>query len=334
MEYCAQCHAVTVEACGKCHAAGVPEGPIPVIRPVGVLGDGGSLYRRYCTKCHGEKGDKIAGVELRSKEFLEREGLQKLREIVQRGHGGMPAFGRERGGPFSEDEIRAIAAYLKLSAEGIAASGQILFEHYCSVCHGVSGEKMAEVPLNDPEFLSGLGREEILRVVREGQGGMPAFSKARGGPLSFEEILSLVRYLDELAGIAMRSPSALYNDHCALCHGPDGTRIPAANLASKEFLAERSDEALLQAIAQGVGGMPGLGQEAGGELSDEEIQAIVRYLKQRVGLLPLPSPPRIPHSLVGMDRCLNCHGPEGIKPVPADHEGRTEETCQVCHKAK
>jgi mono/diheme cytochrome c family protein len=35
-----------------------------------------------------------------------------------------------------------------------------------------------------------------------------------------------------------------------------------------------------------------------------------------------------------MDRCFTCHGPSGIKPVPADHEGRTEDTCQVCHKPK
>jgi len=307
---------------------------MPVIRPVGVLGDGQSFYRRYCVKCHGEKGDGVAGVELRSKEFLEREGLETLRRIVEQGHGGMPAFGRERGGPFSEDEIRAIAAYLKLSAEGIAASGQTLFEHYCSVCHGTSGEKMAEVPLNDPDFIREVGRDEMLRVVREGQGGMPAFSKARGGPLSFEEILSLVRYLDQLAGIALRSPSALYNDYCALCHGPEGSRIPTANLASKEFLAAKDDEELVRAIAQGIGGMPGLGRAAGGELSEQEIGALVRYLKQRVGLLPLPTPPKIPHSLVGMTRCLSCHSQEGIKPAPADHAGRTEDTCQVCHKPK
>ena len=33
--------------------------------------------------------------------------------------------------------------------------------------------------------------------------------------------------------------------------------------------------------------------------------------------------PRIPHTLVGRDDCLSCHGPQGIKPFPADHAGRT-----------
>jgi mono/diheme cytochrome c family protein len=334
MEYCAECHAVTVEACSKCHPAGVPEGPMPVIRPAGVLGDGRSLYRRYCAECHGEDGKGVGGVELRSKEFLEREGLEALRRIAQEGHGGMPAFGQALGGPFTDDEIRALAAYLKLSAEEIAVGGQTLYEGYCSVCHGPGGEKIPKVRLGDPEFLTSLGHEEILRVIQEGRGGMPAFSKARGGPLSFEETLAVARYLDELAGVAVRSPATLFSDSCVQCHGPDGARIPTANLASKEFLSQKSDEEMTRAIAEGIGGMPALGREAGGALSDDEIRALVRYLKQRAGLLPLPSPPQIPHSLVGMDRCFTCHGPSGIKPVPADHEGRTEDTCQVCHKPK
>lgn len=334
MEYCAQCHAVTVESCSKCHPTGVPQGAMPVIRPAGLLGDGRSLYQRYCAECHGAKGDEVEGVELRSKEFLQREGLEVLKTIAQEGHGGMPAFGQKFGGPFTDDEIRALTAYLELSAEGIAASGQTLFGTYCSTCHGPQGDKMPTIRLNDPDFLGKLDHEAVLQAIREGQAGMPAFSVARGGPLSFEEILAVTRYLDELAGTAVRSPSALYSEYCALCHGPKGTQIPTANLAAKETLAGKSDEQLARVIAQGTGGMPGLGRAAGGGLSEEEIASLVRYLKQRVGLLPLPSPPTIPHSLVGMTHCLMCHGSEGIKPMPTDHSGRTEDICQVCHKPK
>ena len=42
--------------------------------------------------------------------------------------------------------------------------------------------------------------------------------------------------------------------------------------------------------------------------------------------------PRIPHTLDGRDDCLACHNLEGIKPFPADHEGRELDKCQVCHK--
>jgi nitrate/TMAO reductase-like tetraheme cytochrome c subunit len=44
-------------------------------------------------------------------------------------------------------------------------------------------------------------------------------------------------------------------------------------------------------------------------------------------------PPAIPHDLAGRDDCLACHNPEGgMKPAPADHVGRTNDTCQTCHK--
>ncbi len=334
MEYCAQCHAVTVEACTKCHPAGVPEGPVPAIRAAGVLGDGRALYSRYCAECHGRDGKGVAGVELRSREFLEREGDAALKRIAREGHGGMPAFGRAAGGPLTDDQIRALAAYLKLSAEGIAVGGKEIFEGYCAVCHGPQGDKISNVRLGDPRFLEALGQEKLLRTIAEGVGGMPAFGRARGGPLAFEEILAVARYLDALAGVARRSPAALYADHCAACHGPKGDRIPTANLASKESIAPKSDEALYAAIARGVGGMPGFGPEVGGPLSEDDVRALVRYVKELAGLVPRPAPPPIPHSLVGMDNCLACHGPEGIQPAPPDHEGRTVDTCRVCHKPK
>ena len=43
-------------------------------------------------------------------------------------------------------------------------------------------------------------------------------------------------------------------------------------------------------------------------------------------------PPSIPHSLDGRDNCLLCHDIGGLKPFPADHEGRTTDLCRVCHK--
>ena len=44
MEYCAQCHAATTEACTKCHGAGVPPGPIPISPPAGMVADGTTLF--------------------------------------------------------------------------------------------------------------------------------------------------------------------------------------------------------------------------------------------------------------------------------------------------
>ena len=47
-------------------------------------------------------------------------------------------------------------------------------------------------------------------------------------------------------------------------------------------------------------------------------------------------PPTIPHTLVGRQTCLACHqeGIGGAPRVPQNHAGRTNDTCQGCHKPK
>lgn len=45
--------------------------------------------------------------------------------------------------------------------------------------------------------------------------------------------------------------------------------------------------------------------------------------------------PSIPHTVEGRDACLACHGPGGGAPLrPANHEGRTNEMCRMCHRPK
>ncbi len=42
--------------------------------------------------------------------------------------------------------------------------------------------------------------------------------------------------------------------------------------------------------------------------------------------------PAIPHEIAGREKCNTCHAVgTGMKPEPADHEGRTEELCLDCH---
>ncbi|MBI2829621.1 MAG: hypothetical protein HYX81_00515 [Chloroflexi bacterium] len=43
--------------------------------------------------------------------------------------------------------------------------------------------------------------------------------------------------------------------------------------------------------------------------------------------------PKIPHPLEGRTACLICHSSGGLKPVPADHAGRTNATCTNCHRS-
>ena len=40
----------------------------------------------------------------------------------------------------------------------------------------------------------------------------------------------------------------------------------------------------------------------------------------------------IPHPIAGQEKCDTCHAAGGLKPMPANHEGRPVESCQICHK--
>lgn len=43
------------------------------------------------------------------------------------------------------------------------------------------------------------------------------------------------------------------------------------------------------------------------------------------------APPRVPHVLDGLPACLVCHGPDGLRPMPAEHPDWPEGDCLGCH---
>src|SRR5512136_2266084 len=57
------------------------------------------------------------------------------------------------------------------------------------------------------------------------------------------------------------------------------------------------------------------------------------------GILEVSSPTQsiagqaapIPHPVAGREDCLVCHGPQGVRPFPADHAGRSQDICTGCH---
>ncbi|MBI5486865.1 MAG: cytochrome c3 family protein [Deltaproteobacteria bacterium] len=48
---------------------------------------------------------------------------------------------------------------------------------------------------------------------------------------------------------------------------------------------------------------------------------------------PSGGPPAVPHTLEGRDQCTVCHGEGGLRPMPGDHAGRTDDMCLTCHHA-
>jgi cytochrome c oxidase cbb3-type subunit III len=75
----------------------------------------------------------------------------------------------------------------------------------------------------------------------------------------------------------------LYGDNCAGCHGEDGKNGAATNLANPEYEALIDDASLRDVIAKGEKGtlMPAFALEAGGVLTDQQIDSVMQGMRAR-----------------------------------------------------
>ena len=75
----------------------------------------------------------------------------------------------------------------------------------------------------------------------------------------------------------------LYNQNCAGCHGSGGRLGAARSLNDPLYLAIVTDEAMRAAISKGRAGtsMPAFSKEAGGHLTDQQIELLVNGMRSR-----------------------------------------------------
>lgn len=120
-------------------------------------------------------------------------------------------------------------------------------------------------------------------------------------------------------------PVVLYGANCAGCHGADGRYGPAIALSDPVYLAIADDTTLRSTTANGRPGtaMPPFSRKEGGMLTDEQIDSIVRGIRQRWGtrerLVDITTPPyetTVPGSpqqgaAVYVTFCASCHGSNG-----------------------
>lgn len=77
------------------------------------------------------------------------------------------------------------------------------------------------------------------------------------------------------------SGNQLWGLNCATCHGVSGQGVDAPALNSQQFLQAVSDRQMHGIVAGGVPGstMPAWWNEYGGPLTDQQIGAIVTYIR-------------------------------------------------------
>ena len=78
-------------------------------------------------------------------------------------------------------------------------------------------------------------------------------------------------------------PVVLFNQNCSGCHGADGRNGPAMMLSDPVYLAIVDDDTLRSTISKGRPGtaMSAFAQKEGGMLTDDQINAIIRGIRER-----------------------------------------------------
>jgi mono/diheme cytochrome c family protein len=117
----------------------------------------------------------------------------------------------------------------------------------------------------------------------------------------------------------------LFADNCSGCHGPNGKNGAALSLADPIYLAIADDTTLHKVVTNGISGtsMAAFAKSAGGMLTDNQVDIIVRGLRQRyskpdalAGMTPPPYSSNTPGdpkrgAAVYDTFCSSCHGANG-----------------------
>jgi mono/diheme cytochrome c family protein len=262
-----------------------------------VAPDGQRLFTLNCSSCHGS-AVAFSGEEAELRQIISEGGL----------HLEMPPWRETLGA----NDLDLLAAYVV--DPNSTETGGALFEQFCISCHG------DRVPSAD-DFVT--AREVIA------SGGSHETMPIWGEALTSEQFEALVLYtLESSSGAPIQVGQQLFAEYCAVCHGDFGEGGPnparlddvIAPISSAEYLKTRNDSTLRSITSQGQPnfGMSPFGTSFGGPLDDDEIDAIVAFLRSWEANPPVEIPPEVvpgPVAASGgevyMDVCSRCHGQEG-----------------------
>ena len=270
--------------------------------------DGQRLFVINCAGCHGQ-GVGYNGTE------------EELTELITKGgqHLDMPAW----KGTLSEKDMDALASYVVDAGQN--SGGATQFGQHCASCHG---DKVPKAP----------DKESALKIISSG--GAHITMPVWGDILTAEQLDALVKFTFEASkGGGPAAGANLFAENCSDCHGKSGQGGPnpsrhgdtIAPISSSEYLKTRADATIRKIIAYGQPdfGMSPFGAENGGPLNDEQLDAIVAFIRNWESTPPAEAPaasadvqPQTPAapspnlaSLTGAQlfdiACARCHGPAG-----------------------
>lgn len=309
------------------------------------LEHGAQLYGKYCTVCHGAKGegthlkelDKI-GPAIGNSEFLSIADDKLLKHVISYARGGdMPPFKTTVG--LTEEEIDNLVIYVKSfkmtpptfeevsQIKGNAQYGESFFAMNCASCHGSEGKHERDLvgpSLNNP-LLQGLATRKFwYNTIVKGRSGtaMPSWHF-----LSAEKLADLIEYLESLKSKPLNQEKVLsllnngqasaefgrklFVGKCSTCHGLNAEGSLAPSLNNNSFYRIADAKKLIRILSEG---REGTAMASWNHLSEEDIADIIAYLKtfQTTESITLSDKKIIGSERLGakifQKQCDHCHG--------------------------
>lgn len=292
-----------------------------VLDPAGYA-ESKDLFDQNCSSCHGNKVPVATSFE-------------QARDIIARGgtHETMPVW----GDVLTDSQLDALTIYTWESTQGTSLEiGQNLFAKDCAFCHGTFGEggqnpaRTDDViaPISSAEYLTTRDNITLFNIIAQGQPnfGMSPFGSNFGGPLTEDQINSIISYMrtweanppvelpPEVSDIHQDinlSGQDIYDRVCIQCHQPDETAI-APRLDDPDFQANFKDEEIFDSIKNGH---PSTSMIAFNSLlTDGQIQELIEIIRQLA-----EEPAETPATTPDLPSFTN-----DIMPI-------LEAECNVCH---
>jgi mono/diheme cytochrome c family protein len=194
--------------------------------------------------------------------------------------------------------VFGIAAYSLLESERVVQAaealheerlehGQEIWDEQCATCHGANGEGGVGTALNNKTLLQTTHDDRFFAITRAGVPSteMPAWSVDYGGPLTDEDIRSVVAHIrawepnapviePEVFAPSAEEGALIFESTCATCHGTNGMGSAFAPAVNDQTYLSAADNEFLQDML--LYGRPALGMPSFGvTLSDEQSQHVL-----------------------------------------------------------
>jgi mono/diheme cytochrome c family protein len=278
----------------------------PTTHPAGQV-----LFGQHCVACHGERVPSAPD-------------MNTARKIINGGgaHVTMPVWGKI----LTPEQLDALVQFTLAASEGTGRQeGAQLFASNCAACHGNQGQggpnpaRPGDMipPISSTEFLATRDDTTIRNIISQGQPdlGMNPFGSGYGGPLTDEQIDSLVAFVrgwqenppeveaptpaipttapvTSSPGGAGAEPTfsgavlPILAARCQACHNAS-TKLGGWDASSYDSVRGTGENgpvvvpgdvqnSLLAQLLQGTGGRS---MPPGGALPSEEIQTILNWIE-------------------------------------------------------